>query len=82
MTKAALHQLVDDLPESEYATAARVLEALGYVGDDEPLYTMETAPIDDEPETEEERLAVEEAKRELARGERIPIADIYRQFGR
>ena len=50
-------------------------------GGDAPLYTSETAPLDDEPETEEERAAVAEARAELARGEGIPAAEIYREFG-
>ena len=46
-----------------------------------PRYTIRTAPLDDEPETEEERVAVAEARAELARGEGIPAAEIYREFG-
>ena len=45
-----------------------------------PRYTSGTAPLDDELETEEERAAVAEAKAELARGEGIPAAEIYREF--
>lgn len=81
ISKAALYRLVDVLPESELHTAARVLEALGVLGSDGPRYTLETAPVDDEPETEEERAAVAEARAELARGEGIPAAAIYREFG-
>lgn len=81
ITKEMLYRLVDTLPASEFDTAARVLEALNVVGMDEPLYTIATAPIDDEPETEEERAAVAEARAELARGEGIPAAVIYREFG-
>ena len=46
-----------------------------------PRYTSGAAPLDDEPETEEERVAVAEARAELARGEGIPAAEIYREFG-
>jgi hypothetical protein len=49
-------------------------------GGDAPRYTSGTAPLDDEPETEEERAAVAEARAELARGEGIPAAEIYREF--
>lgn len=81
VTKETLHRLIDALPESEFNTAARVLEALSVLGTDEPLYTLETAPLDDEPETEEERGAVAEARAELARGEGLPAAAVYREFG-
>ena len=59
------------------------LSSIGDPGDqggDTPLYTSGTAPLDDEPETEEERAAVAEARAELARGEGIPAAEIYREF--
>ncbi|MDP9375758.1 MAG: hypothetical protein M3Q65_25570 [Chloroflexota bacterium] len=81
ISKEQLYGLVDALPESERGTAARVLEALAALGSDAPRYTIETAPLDDEPETEEERAAVAEARAELARGEGIPAAAIYRDFG-
>ena len=49
-------------------------------GGDAPRYTSGTAPLDDGPETEEERAAVAEAKAELARGEGISAVEIYREF--
>ncbi len=81
VTKETLYRLVDVLPESEIGTAARVLEALSVLGADEPHYTLETAPLDDEPEGEEERVAVAEARDELTRGERILASTIYREIG-
>jgi hypothetical protein len=81
VTKETLYRLVDALPESEIGTAARVLDALSVLGTDEPRYTLETVPLDDEPEGEEERVAVAEARAELARGEEIPAAAIYREVG-
>ena len=68
--KATLHRLVDALPECAYAEAERYLK--GLATDDPVLRAFLLAPPDDEPETEEERLAVEEARAELARGEGIP----------
>lgn len=66
-SRNALHRLVEDLPESELPRAARVLEALRETAE-VPLYTLETAPLDDEPETPEERAAVEEALQEIREG--------------
>jgi hypothetical protein len=40
-----------------------------------------TAPWDDEPETEEERAAVAEARRELEEGEGIPHEEAMRRLG-
>lgn len=83
VTKERLHQLASALPQDDLATVARILEALTGVAPDEPFYTAETAPLDDEPETDEERAAVAEALAEVERGEgrRIPAAAIYREFG-
>jgi hypothetical protein len=50
--------------------------------DDDPVgLALALAPEDDEPETDEERAAVAEAKEALARGEVVSHADIKREFG-
>lgn len=54
-TKERLHQLVDELPVSEVATAARVLEALRATAD-----PLASAPEADEPTTAEDRQAIKE----------------------
>jgi hypothetical protein len=63
-----LHRLVDALPESELAVAERFLNYLRATADP-VLRALLEAPLDDEPETDEERRAVHEAREELARGE-------------
>lgn len=64
-----LHRLVDALPAEETSAAELFLAYLKGGRADPVLFALATAPWDDEPESEEERLAVEEAKEELARGE-------------
>lgn len=83
MAKERLHQLVDLLPDDEVVTAARVLEALAGLQPGEPFYTAESAPLDDEPETEAERSAVAEALAEVERGDGRPIQAevLHRKFG-
>jgi hypothetical protein len=81
VTKEDLYRLVDELPESERVTARRVLQGLVALGHVEPLYTIETAPLDDELETEEERAAVAEARASSARGEVVSHDAIRREFG-
>jgi len=78
--KAILHQLIEDLPESELVAAERFL---AYPRDmaDPVRRALLTAPWDDEPETEEERQAVQGAREELARGETIPDAELWRRLG-
>lgn len=52
-----LHRLVDALPESDVSTARKFLRSLP----DPVELSLLTAPLDDEPETDEERNAVEQA---------------------
>jgi hypothetical protein len=81
VTRERLYQLIDALPEQDVATVARILEALTGLEADEPFYTTETAPLDDEPETEQERRAVAEALEASARGEVLTTASVRRRLG-
>ena len=66
-TRQDLHQLVDELPESAVAEAARLLTALR--ADEDPLLkAFMEAPIDDEPLTEEEIAAIEEGREDVRAG--------------
>lgn len=69
--KEKLHQLIEHLPDDEVQTAERFLEYLCDLGQDPFLAALARAPFDEEPETEEERQAVQEARDALARGEVI-----------
>jgi hypothetical protein len=42
---------------------------------------LRDAPIDDEPETDEERQLVDEARQELAAGQVVGHEEIRREFG-
>jgi hypothetical protein len=78
--KATLHQLIEELPESEFLAATRFLAYLRDMAD--PVRrALLTAPWDDEPETEAERQAVQEAREELVRGDRIADTDLWRRIG-
>lgn len=45
------------------------------------LRALRDAPLDDEPETAEEREAVEEARRDIAAGRVHTLADVAAEFG-
>ena len=60
MTKAELHDLVDALPEDSVDAAGVLLRR----AQDPVLAKLEAAPFDDEPFTDEDRQAVEAARRE------------------
>ncbi|MBW3629314.1 MAG: hypothetical protein KY464_08460 [Gemmatimonadetes bacterium] len=78
--KQQLHALIDLLPESEMETARRVLEGLHATAASQ-RYTLEDAPVDDEPETEEERAAVAEARADLAAGRVHSHEELKRELG-
>jgi predicted transcriptional regulator len=81
-TREALHLLVDELPDSEVPRASKVLQALlAAVGEGSLLYTIDTAPEDDELETPEERAGAEEALREIREGRAVPHDEVKRRWG-
>ena len=74
-TKEQIHQLVDDLPESELETAKRVLEGLSALSVSSPVEAaLANAPVDDESVTDEEAQAIEEGERDVQAG-RVVSAD-------
>jgi hypothetical protein len=73
--KDDLHHLVDELDDD----AAR--EALAYLRSLSLPAFLRDAPVDDEPETEEERAAVAEARKDLAAGRVAKHEQIRREFG-
>jgi hypothetical protein len=78
--KERLHQLIDQLPEEECHAAERFLAYLKEQGD--PLLRgLLQAPLDDEPETEGERQAVEEAYEDLEAGRVHSLGDVKRDLG-
>jgi hypothetical protein len=64
MTRSDLHRLLDAVPDDTLGAAQRALEPLV----DPLLLALASAPIDDEPETDEERAAVGEARQDVATG--------------
>lgn len=75
LTRDHLHQLIDALPDDQLGAASAALERLT------ESYTLNTAPLDDEPEDEDERAAVAEARAAYQRGEVVSHEDIKREFG-
>jgi hypothetical protein len=76
-----LGSVIDELPESELATAERFLHYLRVTADP-VLRALLEAPPDDELETDEERRFVHEAREELARGEMRTLEEVRRDLGR
>jgi hypothetical protein len=77
--KEQLHHAVDAMTDDE---ARGALRALADASGDPVAWMLAHAPLDDEPETEEERVAVAEAKRELAAGKpAVPLEQVKRELG-
>ena len=77
--KEDLHRLVDELPKKELPVAKRYLEYLRNMGDPVLRSFME-APEDDEEETEEETVMIEEARQEYLRGEARPWEEVREEL--
>jgi len=75
--KEKLRQAVEELSEAEAAVALEILVRRGEdAGRDAVTEFLDNAPIDDEPETEEERLAVAEGYEALRRRETVSLDEI------
>jgi hypothetical protein len=80
VARAELHQMIDELPESELAVAHRLLQALRLIGLDPRQGALEMAPWDDEPTNPEEEAGLATAYAELARGEVISAEKTKRRL--
>jgi hypothetical protein len=72
------HELIDRLPETQLSALVGLLETIV----DPVAAALRNAPLDDEPETEEERQAVSEARDWLAKrgGKGIPHDEAMRRL--
>ena len=73
------HQLIDRLPETQLSALVGLLETIV----DPVAAALRNAPMDDEPETEEEKQGVAEARDWLTRrgGKGIPHDEAMRRLG-
>lgn len=72
------HRLIDRLPDQQLSALVGLLETIV----DPVAAALRNAPIDDEPETEEEKRAVAEAEDWLKRnGKGIPHTEAMRRLG-
>ena len=73
------HQFIERLPETQLSALVGLLETMV----DPVAAALRNAPIDDEPETEEKKQAVAEAREWLARrgGKGIPHKEGMRRLG-
>lgn len=83
--KKELYQLIDKLPERDFFTAKKFLRFLlsdySKNAGEEFISILENAPLDDEPLTEEEILAIEEGEKALSEGKVHDWEDVKRELG-
>ena len=78
MTREALHELIDRIPESDIVAAQRVLEHLAR---DASFRAAMCAPPDDDPVTAGDAEAMMRARKDLRAGRVVPHDEILREFG-
>jgi hypothetical protein len=79
-TREDLHRLVERLPEGTLEDARQSLAE--YVAEgDAVLKSFLTAPLVDEPETEEERNAMAEAYEDLKAGRVVSLEEVKHELG-
>ncbi len=78
MTREALHELIDRIPDSDIVAAQRLLEHLA--GNPSYRAAMFASP-DDEPVTPGDAEAIERVRRDVQAGRVVSHDDVLREFG-
>ncbi|MEW9672743.1 hypothetical protein [Ammoniphilus sp. 3BR4] len=83
--KDRLYQLIDALPEAETDTAASYLEFLLNQSKnqqrEELKRSLEAAPYDDQPVTDEDAKDIADARKEIENGETFTLDEVRRKLG-
>jgi hypothetical protein len=75
--KQQAHELIERLAPSQVSAVVHLLEVMT----DPVAHSLATAPVDDEPVTEEETREIAAARASLDRGEGIPHEKVLAEFG-
>jgi hypothetical protein len=78
MTREALPELIDRIPENDIVSAQRVLEHLTRSAS---FRAAMSAPIDDEPVTADDVEAIALSQRDVQEGRVVSHDDVLREFG-
>ena len=76
-TRQKVHSLVDQLPAAQLTAVRSLLESMV----DPVVQAIAQAPMDDEPFTEEDRRAVDEADEWCKNNQPIPLEAVLADFG-
>jgi hypothetical protein len=78
MTREALHELIDRIPEGEIVAAQRFLE---YLATSAAFRATLSAPPDDEPITRGDAESIARAQGDLRAGRVVSHEEVLREFG-
>jgi len=76
MDKQQAHQMLDQLDPGQFDAVVRLLEAMT-----DPVTALRDAPIDDEPESEEEERAVAASRKWFRNHPGIPLEEVAAELG-
>ena len=80
-TRETLHRLIDQLPECDLDMVGMLIEWRHRLRDEPLLLNFATAPLDDEPWTEEDEAALAEARADIARGNVVSLDEVRQELG-
>ncbi|OFW77949.1 MAG: hypothetical protein A2201_13455 [Alicyclobacillus sp. RIFOXYA1_FULL_53_8] len=81
LEREELHRILDEIPEGKLPVVRKYLKNVRDATDDPVRRAVENAPLDDEPETEEEIQAVEESKADIRTGRTLSNVELKRELG-
>ncbi len=82
MDRDELHRIIDAIPEDKVAAIGRLLKDAVDIAIDAPVQrALANAPLDDEPETEDERQAAAEADADFKAGRSMSTDELKRELG-
>lgn len=77
-----IHRLVDALPEDALDAATRALAVLSTLPHEDPVATaLAKAPMDDEPVTPGDAMAIAEGERDVENGRVVSATELRRRLG-
>ena len=76
MDKQQAHQMLDQLDPGQFDAVVRLLEVMT-----DPVTALRDAPVDDEPESEEEERAVAASKEWFRNHQGIPLEEVAAELG-
>ncbi len=81
VTREEIHRIIDEIPESQLPTVLSYLKRFTDASDDPVQRALANAPVDDEPQTEEEQRAVQEGKADVRLGRTLSTDTLKRELG-